>query len=277
MGDYMSVRMRASQGVVGGTGSHTHLCGAERLVPETVALSAGCELMDRALAHGASVDHVQVTFERVPERDIATSACLDVTSVDASDPHEARACAQMLLARAGISEAAIDAAFRCILLGRSGSGQPQAGAYLVSAANGDLLAASSHSGVRASHFDIAPWSREDIVRALESAGLAHHRTREALILTSKVLACGVLAELCWSDDPTYETGCIGLPGTGYVRIQRFKPPGAVGGRVFFFDGTLPQIEALERRLKTANRLIVGCPTVVFRKASELMAGVSVHG
>ena len=84
--------------------------------------------------------------------------------------------------------------------------------------------------------DIDPDLDEALTKNLVSQGLIHHRIREALILAAKVLAApGIIAELCWSDDPDYTAGYVSAPGFGYLRIPQMKEKGDPhGGRAFFF-------------------------------------------
>jgi len=251
--DYYSIRMRASAGQSGSV-QHHHLSGAERLTPADEAEPAGCELMRRAL--DCCADLIQITFERVPSNQIRRISCLGVTTVTAANPIEARESAQNVLLAAGVSSSAIDIGFRHLLLGDN-VGQSRRGALLISARNGDLLTGSYETGVRASHFDYSPESRDEIMKALADEGLSHFRTREALALATKVLATGILAEICWSDDSTYEAGYVSTLAHGYVRYPHFKPPGAVGGRVFYYDGAPDEVEDCIRCLRTQDMLIDG--------------------
>jgi 6-carboxyhexanoate--CoA ligase len=83
--------------------------------------------------------------------------------------------------------------------------------------------------------DLAPEARDTVRAALAAAGLGHHRVVEALVLAGKVLhAPGIVAELCWSDDPEYLAGYVADPCGGYQRITRLKPAGdRFGGRALF--------------------------------------------
>ena len=227
-------------------------------------MEAGHELLARAVQSGLDADHIHLTLERVPARHIRHVQCLSVTTIDCPSPVSARPPAERVLLKADIAQGAIDVAFDHVLRGANGSGSPLRGALLVDARNGDPFAAAGAEGVRASHFDFSPGTRDMLIGELEVAGLTHHRTHEALALATKVLAAGVCAELCWSDDPTYSAGYVSSLQSGYVRFPRFKPPGAVGGRVFFYDGLPSLIEACIRRLKTESILIDGpanCRTV----------------
>lgn len=96
--------------------------------------------------------------------------------------------------------------------------------------------------------------------ALAGAGLGHFRTFEALALATKVIWSGVVAELCWSDDPEYVAGYVAAAAEGYVRFPRFKPAGAVGGRVFYLHPDADWASIVER-LTRAPLWIEGTPAV----------------
>jgi 6-carboxyhexanoate--CoA ligase len=106
---------------------------------------------------------------------------------------------------------------------------------LMDAVTGERLEPDRERGVRVSRFDWSSEARDAIDRALTHVGLTHFRTREALSLASKVAhAPGVIAELCWSDDPDYSAGYVSSLSTGYVRFPFMKEKGRTsGGRAFF--------------------------------------------
>jgi 6-carboxyhexanoate--CoA ligase len=237
---WFSVRMRASRG-------GRHLSGAERLVMgaelEAVALALLRRGRDRV------PDALHLTVDRI-EEPIARTGCLRVTTAAAPDPVAATEAAACLLATRGIGEVAIATAFSGLRSGLGPDGAALRGAALLDAESGRRLEADPARGVRASRFDYAPAGREEVARALAAAGLGHFRTREALAVATKALWSGVLAEICWSDEPEYTAGYVATPGDGYVRFSQFKPPGSAGGRVFFVsDGEdVPAlVERLERR------------------------------
>ena len=72
--------------------------------------------------------------------------------------------------------------------------------------------------------------------SLKNDGREGLHLEEALILASKIASCkGIVAELCWSDDPSYVIGYVGTK-ENYERIPILKDKGnPVGGRVFFVD------------------------------------------
>jgi 6-carboxyhexanoate--CoA ligase len=222
-----SVRMRAAS--AGGA----HLCGAERIVPPAALSTVVQELLDRALAHGAAPHSVHISIDRIPADDIVRIPCLPVTTVPAADPAEARALVEPYLIAAGVSPDAVAIAFDGLIHGLGPNGSPMRGAAVMDCESGTRLEPDPARGLRASHLDYAPDHRDAIRQEFLDAGLPHHRTWEAVAVASKVIWAGVTAELCWSDDPDYDTGYVATREAGYVRFPKFKPMGATGGRVWF--------------------------------------------
>jgi len=72
---------------------------------------------------------------------------------------------------------------------------------------------------------------------LHGSGRDTIHLREALALAGKVLLSpGIVAELCWSDDPDYTAGYVASPARGYVRFPHLKKMGdRLGGRAFFYQ------------------------------------------
>jgi len=106
------------------------------------------------------------------------------------------------------------------------------GAMLLCAVTGQRLDTTGSRGVRVSRMDIG--NEQVFITQLAEGGINNTHVREALVLASKVAAApGMVAELCWSDDPEYTTGYVASAG-GYIRIPHCKPLGSLlGGRVFF--------------------------------------------
>jgi 6-carboxyhexanoate--CoA ligase len=227
-----SLRMRAERD--GG-----HCSGAERIAAagDLVALSA--ELVARALAcSGGPPDAVRCSIERVggniPRWPLPAVRTLAVT-----DWLAGRDCAQALLQHAGVAPLAATTALAWLAAGPAPGGRVMRGALIVDAASGERLEIDPARGVRVSRMDLAPEARAGILAALAAAGLGHPRVAEALVLAGKVLhAPGIVAELCWSDDPEYLAGYVADPRGGYQRITRLKAAGdRHGGRVLFVDRT----------------------------------------
>lgn len=104
---------------------------------------------------------------------------------------------------------------------------------------GERLEPDKYRGIRASRMDITEEASAELARSIKEAGLSLYYAyiSEALVLATKVASVnGTIAELCWSDDPSYTAGYVASKRIGYVRIPHLKPEGdSRGGRVFFVD------------------------------------------
>lgn len=223
-----SIRMRASTG-------EGHLSGAERLVPAEQIAGTVRELVGRARGKGIDPDHIVVTIDSLQGAFIRTIQALDLTAVASPDVASCWIASRRVLLAAGVSPAASESAFQLLDRGPAPSGGIMRGAMLMDAVTGERLEPDRERGVRVSRFD---WSSEAcaaVDHELTETGLTHFRTREALSLASKVAhAPGVIAELCWSDDPEYTAGYVSSLPAGYVRFPFMKEKGrTTGGRAFF--------------------------------------------
>jgi 6-carboxyhexanoate--CoA ligase len=223
-----SLRMRAER-------DHGHCSGAERIASSLDLPVLAAELVARALAcTGGPPDAVHCTVERL----VGTIPCWPLPAVrtfTVSDWQSGRACAHALLQRAGVAPAAAAAGLQLLAEGPAPGGRVMRGALLLDAATGTRLEADPARGVRVSRMDLTPAARPAILAGLAAAGLGHHRVAEALVLAGKVLhAPGIVAELCWSDDPAYLAGYVAAADAGYQRITRLKAAGnTLGGRALF--------------------------------------------
>ncbi len=223
-----SVRMRAAQGGAHEAGGK-HISGAERLVSPELLTSTAAAMLRRALSHSrGTADFINFTVETVADADVQEADCLSITSVQVPSVAAGRAAAVTALVQAGIKPAAAAAGLER-LAGLTGSLR---GAMLVDAQTGARLADRSDRGVRVSRMDIADEQR--YLHWLQRQGYNSIHIREAVVLASKVMSApGVLAELCWSDDPEYTAGYVAAAGT-YTRFTQLKPYGSsIGGRIFF--------------------------------------------
>jgi 6-carboxyhexanoate--CoA ligase len=223
-----SVRMRASAG-------GRHLSGAERLVPAEMISGTVQELVERARGKGIDPDQVVITIDSLQGALVRNIHALDLTAVAAHDLAECRSAGKQVLQAAGVSLVAVDNAFMHLDQGPAPSGNSMRGAMLMDAVTGERLEPDRERGVRVSRFDWSSEAYAAIDRELSRIGLTHFRTREALSLASKVAhAPGVIAELCWSDDPDYSAGYASSLSGGYFRFPIMKEKGrATGGRAFF--------------------------------------------
>ncbi len=244
--DLFSLRMRASR-------NGRHHSGAERIVGGDEIEATTATLMARAMNYSDGDAHeVHCSAERLDPATVHYERLPAVTTLLTADWQTGRRAASSLLCRAGVAPVVAAAAIHLLASGPGPGGTVMRGAIIMDAVSGNRLEPDAGRGIRVSRMDLAPPQRQIIVDKLTIAGLKHHRVREALVLAGKVLSApGVVAELCWSDDPTYSTGYVSDPKYGYQRITNLKPSGdPSGGRVFFVAPavSLPElIDYLERQ------------------------------
>ena len=81
-----------------------------------------------------------------------------------------------------------------------------------------------------------------------------------MVLAAKVAAApGMVAELCWSDDPEYTTGYVASPRHGYVRIPCLKEKNSSNGGRAFFVSPDADLEALQHFLEEQPVLVQNRP------------------
>jgi len=254
--DLWSVRMHAS---VQEAGELLHASGAERLVEKSSIATVVAQMLERAQAKDPS--KLQITVEQLSEQPCAETKCLPVTTVTTQTPQAAQTFAIELLTQAGVCEQVAYVAFDSLIAGLGTNGSPLRGASLWDYHTGKRLEPDLDRGVRATRFDYSPSGSEAADRALAQFNLTHFRTKEALAVATKTLWSGVLAELCWSDEPEYLAGYVATVGDGYVRIPDFKPARAKGGRIFFIDSERTDIEATIQKLENSF-LLINPPVVI---------------
>jgi len=251
--DFYSVRMLAQR-------DGSHHAGAERLCRRDAVERLAGMLVQRALIHPrGAAEEIRLTVEAVPAADIRRGGLPPVSSFAAATPEQGRQAAACLLQRAGVAAPAVAAAMDRLLAGAAGGGRNMRGAMLVDAASGRFLEPDGQRGVRVSRMDLAADLEAPLRAALAARGLDRPQVREALVLAAKLLAApGVVAELCWSDDPDYVTGYVAAPELGYCRLAPLKAAGERhGGRAFFLSpaADVPTLIAfLERQPFLADRL-----------------------
>ncbi|HAD03199.1 MAG: 6-carboxyhexanoate--CoA ligase [Desulfuromonadales bacterium GWD2_61_12] len=225
-----SIRMHASLG-------GRHLSGAEHLAPFEDLEELAAALVRRALTHpGGRAEQVTISIDPVVAETIRQSRLPDVRTVRVVDWEQGRQTALHWLKVAGVTESAAWTAMQAMQQGGAPDGTSMRGAMLVDVVSGERLELDHARGVRVSRMDLTLEAEQALRAALVSRNLDNPHVREALILAGKVLMTpGVVAELCWSDDPDYTAGYVAAPGFGYVRFPHLKPLGeGRGGRAFFF-------------------------------------------
>jgi len=234
-----------------------HVSGAERIVLHDRIEAVVKELEERALERGCTRDQISLTVEPIQPPVSYRVTSLDVITLTVEDPDTARVLAGRILQRAGVSGQAIRSAIDHINAGASGSNENMRGAMIVDARSGARLERDTDRGVRASKFDWTDASRVVVDCKLNRIGLTHFRTREALALATKVAhGPGIVAELCWSDEPDYTVGYAASIHAGYVRFPVLKQRGdKKGGRAFFVNFDAHDLDALMYYLEKEPVLI----------------------
>ncbi len=235
-----SIRMHSSR-------RGQHISGAERLVPGERLQDIAAELVGRALEHSRGpAEQIRVSIDLVEPQRLVTAKLPDVTTVRVADYPQGRRAAREMLLQAGIGAAAIDAAIEHMTVGAAPDGSSMRGAMLIDAETGTRLEPDRGRGIRASRMDLSARAEVELSRRLAAQGLDNPHVREALVLAGKVLSApGVVAELCWSDDPHYTAGYLATAELGYRRFPHLKPLGEErGGRAFFVRPQGLDLEAL---------------------------------
>ncbi|MBZ4654589.1 MAG: 6-carboxyhexanoate--CoA ligase [Peptococcaceae bacterium] len=227
-----NIRMRSAQG-----GSHEkggqHISGAERIVLEEDIFQAVSSLLKRSLTHSkGKADFINISLEEIKKEEIIYLSSLPITTLEVKDYLEGRKGAIQCLQAAGLSLRQAQAALNLLVEAPS-----MRGAMLVDIHTLKRLEPDLQRGVRATGMDWAPEIYPQLHAYLEGEGLNNTHVKEALALASKVArAPGIVAEVCWSDDPEYIAGYVASPTLGYVRLNHLKPAGVdKGGRIFCFD------------------------------------------
>ncbi len=225
-----SIRMRAIAG-------NQHVSGAERIVLMEKIDDTVQSLVTRARGKKFTPEQIVIKIESLGTVPLRTLTALDVVTVNAPDITTGRSVASRILQSLNISEQAAMAAINHLCNGAAPSGRNMRGAMIIDARTGERMEPDQERGVRASRFDWTDEALDAITRKLAAIGLTHFRTHEALALATKVAyAPGMVAELCWSDEPDYTAGYVASRTIGYIRFPILKLQGDPrGGRAFFVD------------------------------------------
>lgn len=219
-----------------------HVSGAERLVGEHLLEETVLELLKRP----DSFDQMVLTIEKVKEI-FSLKTSLPISSYTFEKVEDARELALELLLDSGVPRRTAEKGLRLLAEGPGPGGSVMRGAVLMDVETAERLEEDPRRGVRTVRID---WrDRKAVERILRERGMTG-RTVDALALATKNILCGVIAELCWSDDPEYTTGYVASRRAGYVRIDPLKEKGdPKGGRIYFIRRRdLPAlVECLEKR------------------------------
>jgi len=202
-------------------------------VPAPLVESVSAELLRRAMVYTPGA--VKVSIDEVCSDQIVFGPIPEITVMPQCEYVQGRKQAVAALCEAGVSERAALSAMAAIADGASLTGGAMRGAMLINSLSGERLEADQGRGVRATRFDLTDKTSASLTRLLQTHGLHHTRTHEALVLAAKVMAApGIIAELCWSDAVDYTAGYVASRQTGYRRFTDLKPNGDLrGGRAFF--------------------------------------------
>ena len=258
----------------------SHLSGAERLVTEADLETVSAQLLRRALDHSRGcADSIRLSVDAVPDSLVRTGVLPDLATIRVADFHQGRQAASALLQTSGVSPQAVKIALATLAAGAAPNGSSMRGAMLLDAASGARLEVDQFRGVRASRMDLSPDAAASLQWQLEIFGLNNDHVREALVLAGKVLATtGVVAELCWSDDPDYTAGYVASQTLGYRRLTQLKPLGDErGGRVFFVRGEGLDLVSLQQELEEAVLLFTEIGTIAGEVPWEELRGTLAAG
>jgi 6-carboxyhexanoate--CoA ligase len=252
----LSLRMRASR-------RGRHLSGAERLLSYREIPAAVCVLLRRAVEHvRGRPDEVVITADPIPAAAIRRVAALPVSTVQVESVAEGREAALRILRHLGVSRRAAAGALEAMARGPGPGGTVMRGAMVVDARSGKRLEPDSARGIRARRMDWTPEASRLIEMRLRPWGLPFLRVSEALAVATKVAhAPGVVAELCWSDDPDYAAGYVASKRLGYVRIPRLKPLSEQSGGRAIFLSPGGSLERLFRFLRETPVLLIEAASV----------------
>lgn len=228
---FFSIRMRAAR-------CSEHISGAERIASAQELASIVTAMIARALNHSrGNPESIRLAIDALPASALAYASLPAITTVLVNNAECGRRAARAELLRAGVSDLAASTAMSALAAGAAPGGHVMRGAMLVDAQSGERLESDPARGIRVSRMDLCPEASTDLTNALHGSGRDTAHLREALALAGKVLRSpGIVAELCWSDDPDYIAGYVASPVRGYVRFPHLKEIGDhLGGRAFFYQ------------------------------------------
>ena len=225
-----SIKMRCSKGGPHEEGGK-HISGAERILREDEVEQELINVYRRAITHErGKPDFINLKIEEIDEDEIIYKKRLKINQHHVDSKEEGLNLAKELLKENSVSEESAEKGIQSIL----DLEDSIHGAMLIDKDSGERLDDKGIRGVRVT--GIASADITKYKESLKNDGREGLHLEEALILASKIASCkGIVAELCWSDDPSYVIGYVGTKDN-YERIPILKDEGnPVGGRVFFVD------------------------------------------
>ncbi|WP_407463218.1 6-carboxyhexanoate--CoA ligase [Methanobrevibacter sp.] len=225
-----SIKMRCSKGGPHEKGGK-HISGAERILREDEIEEELINVYRRAITHErGKPDFINLKIEKIDEDDIIYKKRLNINQHQVNSIEEGLNLAKDILKENSVSEESADNAIQNLLELE----ESMHGAMLFDKDSGERIDDNGIKGVRVTGIASADISKYK--ESLKNDGREGLHLEEALILASKIASCkGIVAELCWSDDPSYVIGYVGTKDN-YERIPILKEEGnPIGGRVFFVD------------------------------------------
>ncbi|MEK6679317.1 MAG: 6-carboxyhexanoate--CoA ligase [Nitrospirota bacterium] len=233
-----SIRMRASK-------NNEHISGAERIASSMDIQKTVSALINRALLHEiGKPDEINISVERLKQKKIKKLKALNITTILVDDYKQGRQCASQLLELIGVDKRAIKKAMDYMANGASPDKKNMRGAMIIDYKTGKRIEPDRYRGIRASRMDIAKQAEARLISTLKKMRINNPYIREAIVLATKVAnAPETIAELCWSDEPSYQAGYVASKRFGYVRFPYLKEKGSpFGGRAFFIDSKKLDLE-----------------------------------
>ena len=225
-----SIKMRCSKGGPHEEGGK-HISGAERILREDEIEEELINVYRRAITHErGKPDFINLKIEKIDEDEIIYKKRLNINEHHVDSKEEGLDLAKKLLIGNAVSEKSAEIAIQSL----QDLEESMHGAMLIDKDTGERIDNKGIKGVRVT--GIASADISNYKESLKSDGREGLHLEEALILASKIASCkGIVAELCWSDDPSYVIGYVGTKDK-YERIPILKEEGnPIGGRAFFVD------------------------------------------
>ena len=225
-----SIKMRCSQGGPHEEGGK-HISGAERILSEDEIEDELINVYRRAITHErGKPDFINLKIEKIDEDEIIYKKRLNINQHHVESEEEGLNLAKGLLMENAVSEESAEIAIKTL----QDLNESMHGAMLFDKDSGERIDDNGIRGVRVTGIASADISKYK--ESMKNDGREGLHLEEALILASKIASCkGIVAELCWSDDPSYVIGYVGTKDN-YERIPILKEEGnPIGGRVFFID------------------------------------------
>ncbi len=222
--------MRCSKGGPHGEGGK-HISGAERILREDEIEEELINVYRRAITHErGKPDFINLKIEEIDEDDVIYRKRLNINQHQVNSKEEGLNLAKDILKENSVSEESAEIAIQTLL----DLEESMHGAMLIDKDTGKRIDDKGIKGVRVT--GIASADITKYKESLKNDGREGLHLEEALILASKIASCkGIVAELCWSDDPSYVIGYVAAKDN-YERIPILKEEGnPIGGRVFFID------------------------------------------